>query len=323
MKTLKAPTSTQKLLNWVRGKSPYLNLKVEGEQDSAVLLKLPTDRGIDYIFMQYMEGGWLLGHNGFFYCCGIYVREQDRLCCCNHLSELVKDLPEESAKSKGMLLKEFNQTVNDRVAAIVTTDREKYGAKKITTLDLLKELTRYGDREVKRDAATLLFADKKPEDIHYIGTFERFAWGDKLVGYLLDREGHINATVEDFIANGRELILLGFLKADALRAKYTSLLANKDDPIHTIKAVSDAASLSGARHYVDVTVRKGGAELTFIEESGKLMGYHESYDTKALPPLDRERFAKLFGANANYTAQDIVRIARGTKTIYEAPKGGE
>ena len=323
MKTMQAPVSMQELLSWIRGKSPYLKLKAEGARNSTVLLKLPADRGINYIFTQHMDGDWVLGYKGFFYCCGIYVMAQDHLWCCNHLDELVRDLPEDSAKSEWTLLEEFNRTVNERVAAIVTTDRRKYEAEKITSVHLLKELEWYKESEVEKDAASLLFAGKKPEDIRYTGTFKRIVWRDGLVDYLLDRDGYVNAAVEKFIAKGGEWIRLGFCMADLLRERYTALLANKDDPIHTVKAVSDAVRHSGARHYVDVTVRKGGEELTFVEESGKLMGYHESYDTNSLPPLDRERFTKLFGADAGYTAQDIVRITRGTRTIYEAPKGGE
>lgn len=330
MKTLKAPISAQKLQLWMRGKSTFLNLITEDGQECAVLLKLPAEKGVDYIYVQYMEGGWPLGYRGLFYNCGIYIRKQDRLYCGNYLSELVKGLPEDSLKSESTLLDEFNQTVNDRVAAVVMADSEKYAAGRIKSLNILKALTRYGDKAAKEEAAALLFTDKKPEDIRYVGVFNRFTWDDGLIDYLLDREGVTNAAVEDFLSN-TDLILFGFCKANILRELYAKLLKDPSDPAHTVKAVSDAVESSHAK-YVKVTLSNGGQEITVVTSAEDFIGYHSSYETRFFQSVDKREFRRAFGKKSVYTAQDIVRITRGSRTIYEASqrkvessaaKGGE
>ena len=108
-----------------------------------------------------------------------------------------------------------------------------------------------------------------------------------------------------------------FLENDALLSEYRALMQDAGDPVHKMKAITDAVNASGART-VTVTVRKDGKELTFKAEAYSLLGHQSRYSTYHIQAQDRRKFKGLFGQHADYNATDVVRIAYGRKTIYEA-----
>lgn len=75
---------------------------------------------------------------------------------------------------------------------------------------------------------------------------------------------------------------------------------------------------SGAKT-VNVTVQKDGVELTFKTSAESLKGLKSQYSTWYIAPSDRLQFRHLFGAGSDYSAEDIIRIAYGRSTLYEAP----
>ncbi len=95
-------------------------------------------------------------------------------------------------------------------------------------------------------------------------------------------------------------------------------MQDTSNPIHRMKAITDAVKASGAKT-VTVTVQKDGTELTFKTEASSLIGYRNRYSTFDIPAQDRREFEQLFGRYADYTAEDITRITYGRNTIYEAP----
>lgn len=46
---------------------------------------------------------------------------------------------------------------------------------------------------------------------------------------------------------------------------------------------------------------------------------HTLHSTWYIAPSDRLQFRHLFGAGSDYSAEDIIRIAYGRSTLYEAP----
>lgn len=81
---------------------------------------------------------------------------------------------------------------------------------------------------------------------------------------------------------------------------------------------TDALQKSGAKT-VNVTVQKDGVELTFKTSAESLKGLKSQYSTWYIAPSDRLQFRHLFGAGSDYSAEDIIRIAYGRSTLYEAP----
>lgn len=64
---------------------------------------------------------------------------------------------------------------------------------------------------------------------------------------------------------------------------------------------------------------KDGVELTFKTSAESLKGLKSQYSTWYIAPSDRLQFRHLFGAGSDYSAEDIIRIAYGRSTLYEAP----
>ena len=138
------------------------------------------------------------------------------------------------------------------------------------------------------------------------------------MAWLQDPEGFIETEADQHIKINQEKFLLQFLKDDALLEEYQALMQDTENPIHRMKAITEAIKASGAKT-VTVTVQKDGAELTFKTGANSLTGHRNYYSTYDIPAQDRREFERLFGRSANYTAEDIIRITYGKNTIYEAP----
>ena len=74
---------------------------------------------------------------------------------------------------------------------------------------------------------------------------------------------------------------------------------------------------------VNVTVQKAGEGLTFKMDAGRMKGHQTHYSTYYIPAADRRRFEQVFGRNAGFKAEDVIRITYGRNTIYEAPSAQE
>ena len=68
-----------------------------------------------------------------------------------------------------------------------------------------------------------------------------------------------------------------------------------------------------------VTVQRDGEVLSFRTGTTPLRGRYNSYSASHIGIADRREFERLFGRSANYSAEDIIRITYGKKTLYEAP----
>lgn len=316
----KLPITVAELHEWLQGDDPAMS--VMGGLYTDALIKFPVAEGVEYIYIQSAPGTMICDRRGNFRFCGIYLRDSDQIYNGKFSMELVRDWVEDHERTETALLGDFNAAVRLRMEEIVAENREKYAAQVLTSSRLKAELEHYREYESREDAARRLLIASDPANIRFKAHFEHRKWGDELIRYLKDRDGAVEEAARDYIAHGGEEILLDFLKADILRERYIELLKDPSDPAYTVKAVSDAVEKSHAK-YVKVTISKGGPEVTVVTEAAGFVGYHSYYDPGCLLPADKEAFEQAFGKYADYTAQDIVRITRGTKTIYEAPKGGE
>ena len=141
---------------------------------------------------------------------------------------------------------------------------------------------------------------------------------DTLLSYLKSPEDYIKTTAEQYMRDNQEEFLAQFLKKDALLAEYQMLSQDSDAPVYRMRAITDALQKSGAKT-VNVTVQKNGVELTFKTSAESLKGLKSQYSTWYIAPSDRLQFRHLFGAGSDYSAEDIIRIAYGRSTLYEAP----
>lgn len=142
--------------------------------------------------------------------------------------------------------------------------------------------------------------------------------GFAIQDYLKSPEDYIKTTAEQYMRDNQEEFLAQFLRKDALLAEYQMLSQDSDAPVYRMRAITDALQKSGAKT-VNVTVQKDGMELTFKTSAESLKGLKSQYSTWYIAPSDRLQFRHLFGAGSDYSAEDIIRIAYGRSTLYEAP----
>lgn len=168
----------------------------------------------------------------------------------------------------------------------------------------------------------MLFGDHTPESKFHSDYAMCEMPEAAFLSWLQDPDSFIQTEAETYIKSNPERFLLQFLKSEALLAEYQALAGNTGSPIHRMKAITDAINISGAK-MVNVTVQKDGEELTFKMDAGRMKGHQTHYSTYYIPAADRRRFEQVFGRNAGFRAEDVIRITYGRNTIYEAPSAQE
>ena len=168
----------------------------------------------------------------------------------------------------------------------------------------------------------MLFGDHTPESKFHSDYAMCEMPEAAFLSWLQDPDSFIQTEAETYIKSNPERFLLQFLKSEALLAEYQALAENTGSPIHRMKAITDAINISGAK-MVNVTVQKDGEELTFKMDAGRMKGHQTHYSTYYIPAADRRRFEQVFGRNAGFKAEDVIRITYGRNTIYEAPSAQE
>ena len=214
-------------------------------------------------------------------------------------------------------VEEICDGINRRVEDTIANDRNNLSMREITNGMTLRDLQYYQEYGAKQDAVQQIFEGSAPDgQFHSDYTMDRLS-EPAFLAYLQDPEGFVRTEAKKYIKANQERFLLQFLKNDALLAEYQALAADAADPIHRMKAITDAVKASGAKT-VTVTVEKEGQELTFKTRADSLVGHPSYYSTYYIPASDRREFEKLFGRHADYTAEDVTRITYGRNIIYEA-----
>ena len=171
---------------------------------------------------------------------------------------------------------------------------------------------------VHREALDRFFGGNEPDGQFHSGYALDQLPEAAFIAWLQDPEGFIETGAEQYIKTNQEKFLLQFLRNDALLAEYQALIQDLNNPLHRVKAISEAIKTSGAKT-VTVTVQKKGEELSFRTGTTPLRGRYNSYSTSHIAAADQAELERLFGRHVNYTAGDITRITYGRNTIYEAP----
>ncbi len=288
---------------------------LQGEKVNTMLLRLEKKPSVDYLYMTAMEQDHTISWNNGLTFCGVYDRERRTLYLTeDSLYSLMNGEPE----TVSAMTETISSRINRRVEDIIANDRSNLPVCEITGGQALRSLRYYQEYGAKEEAIRLLFDGQKPD-----GQFHSDYGLDELpeaafMAYLQDPEGFVQTEAEQHIKNNQEKFLLQFLENDALLEAYQSLTQDTGNPIHRMKAITDAIRSSGAKT-VTVTVQKDGQELTFKATAGSLTGHKNYYDTYDIPASDRREFERLFGRYSDYKAEDITRITYGRNTIYEAP----
>ena len=222
-----------------------------------------------------------------------------------------------AAEAGGSMRKEICGKINQRVEEIIAGDRNNLPVRDVTGEMPRRRIQYYREHGARQAAIRMLFDDETPDGRFHSDYDMDYLPEDGFLAHIDDPDGFVRAKAEAYIDANQERFLMQFLENEALQSEYRALMQDADDPVHRMKAITDAVNASGAKA-VTVTVRKDGKELAFKAEAYSLLGHQSYYSTYHIQAQDRRKFKDLFGQHADYNATDVVRIAYGRKTIYEA-----
>ena len=298
------------------GKIPLTVYK--GEKAAVMLVKLDKKPGVVYLYQTAVGKDNSISWDNRLTFCGVsdiknqvlYLTEDT----VRSLSDGQYPLVTITCPSK---VKEICGRLNLRVEEIIANDRNNLPLREITGEMTLRNLHYYQEYGAKEEAVRQFLDNKAPDGQFHSNYAMDGLKETAFLAYIQDPKGFIQTEAERYIKANQEKFLLEFLKNDALLAEYQALTEATDNPIHRMKAITEAVKASGGKT-VTVTVQKEGQELTFKTEARSLTGYRSYYSTYDIPASDRRKFEELFGRHTDYTAEDVIRITYGRNTIYEA-----
>lgn len=290
----------------------------KGKKAVTMLLKIEK-KPVDYLYQTAVETNGSISWKNSLAFCGVH----DIKNCTLYLTESLTDVliyGQTPFVARGIpsVVNEICGKINQRVESAIANDRDNLHIRDITGWRAARELKDYLEDGAHREALDRFFGGNEPDGQFHSGYALDHLPEAAFMAWLQDPEGFIQTGADQYIKVNQEKFLLQFLKNDALLAEYQALVQNPDNPLHRVKAISEAIKSSGAKT-VTVTVQKDGEELSFRTGTTSLRGRYNFYSTSHIAVADRQEFEWLFGPHANYTAEDITRITYGKKTIYEAP----
>lgn len=220
-------------------------------------------------------------------------------------------------KDRPTMKEEISQRVGQYIDSVIDNDRHNLTVRELTSWPELTEYKDYLSYGAKSDAEEKVFCGDEPDGQFRHGyTMEQLP-EDTFLAYLQAPKDLVKAEAEYMLVN-QEDFLLQFLKKEALMAEYRALMQDTDNPLHRMRAITEAIRGSGAKT-VSVTIQRDGKALTFKAEADSLLGPRSSYNTSSIAAPDRRRFEQEFGRSWDYRPEEITRITYGRNTIYEAP----
>lgn len=312
-----APLPRQEFQEWLENAAVPVLVLQKGKHLGSVV-KVPATPEIDYLFGCETFYGERISWSDRLEFCGLYDRQHQALHLLDDpLPNFVSGLTEEECQDSTAFGKRIAQEVDRYVEAAISNDRSRLSVRELTSERNINSYRYYKGTEAGREAASLVFSGEKP-DVQFHSEYYTSLTEDTLLSYLKSPEDYIKTTAEQYMRDNQEEFLAQFLKKDALLAEYQMLSQDSDTPVYRMRAITDALQKSGAKT-VNVTVQKDGVELTFKTSAESLKGLKSQYSTWYIAPSDRLQFRHLFGAGSDYSAEDIIRIAYGRSTLYEAP----
>lgn len=312
-----APLPRQEFQEWLENAAVPVLVLQKGKHLGSVV-KVPATPEIDYLFGCETFYGERISWSDRLEFCGLYDRQHQALHLLDDpLPNFVSGLTEEECQDSTAFGKRIAQEVDRYVEAAISNERSRLSVRELTSERNINSYRYYKGTEAGREAASLVFSGEKP-DVQFHSEYYTSLTEDTLLSYLKSPEDYIKTTAEQYMRDNQEEFLAQFLKKDALLAEYQMLSQDSDAPVYRMRAITDALQKSGAKT-VNVTVQKNGVELTFKTSAESLKGLKSQYSTWYIAPSDRLQFRHLFGAGSDYSAEDIIRIAYGRSTLYEAP----
>lgn len=289
-----------------------------GEEAVTTLIRLQKASSVDYLYQIAMGSDNSISWNNGLTFCGVYDAQSDALYLAGDSMKLLTKGPAPIAKERSHSIKEvIAGKINQQVEAVIANDRKNLSIRGITGWSASKKLRDYLEHGAEREALDRFINGSAPDGLFHSGFTMDELPKAAFMAYLQNPEDFIQKEAERYIHDSQEEFFVQFQKNDALLAEYQALERDTGSDIHRMRAITAAVNSCGGKT-VAVTIQKAGKELTFKMDAKGLWGYHSSYSSFHIAAPDRREFERLFGRNADYSPEDVIRITYGRNTIYEA-----
>lgn len=318
MKNLvRAKVQHNRLQEWLDWGKESLMLRA-GEKNIALLLRFDKQPGISYIYAFSPLYASRVSWEDKPQFAGVYASGKGLFLAEKALDVFWDQWATPLTDDHAFMSDEISKEINGYIESIVQNDRGNLSVTELASQMLTHNYQHYLEYGAVQDAIDLLLKGKNP-DTQFRSDYAMGRCLDEpgFLAYLSDAERYVQSQGRKYLADHQEKFLLQFLEKDALSTAYQQLINDASHPAHKMKAITDAVSGSGAKT-VNVTVHKDGQTLTFKAAANSLRGYKNYYNTYDIPAHDRREFERMFGAYADYNAEDITKITYGRNTIYEA-----
>lgn len=307
------------LTSWLASEDMGL-LRCQDSKYTYLFVKEKKNEQFDYLFNLRYRSGASISRGLTFKYAGIYCRQNGLVYDGND------DLQEISGTNMQTrmpvyLREALQRDVRHIIENMVDNDRRNLQVSEITDYSLRKRVEDYQSYYAKETARKQFLENAEFELPVYRCYYEPEPWTeDSLLVYILNPEGYSMKEAEAYLAENQENIFSDFLCNDALISEYQALVDDQDNPVHTIKKIMAAMSAISAKT-VNVTILKDGIEFTFKTGACALRSDCTSYYSSwHMVGSDRKEFQQLFGRNAEYYPQEILRITYARNVLYEAVK---
>ena len=285
-----------------------------------IFIRENKNERFDYLFsLRYFCGDSVQRGSSFEYA-GIYCRQDGLLYDGNEDLKTITGTDMQT-RTPAYLREALQKDVRSIVENMVDNDRSKLQVTEVTNYTLCKRVESYQIYYAKQTVREKYLENTEFNPPVYRCDYEPELWTeDSLLAYILDPEGYSEKEAEAYLAENQEDILSYFLCNDALISEYQALMADRENPVHVIKKIMAALRATSAKT-VNVTIRKDNTEFTFKTKAHTLRtDCTNYYSTWHIVAADRAKFKKLFGRNAEYYPNEILRITYASSILYEAEK---
>ena len=289
------------------------------ERDAVMFTRLERAPNVSYLYSVPLDQNDHVSWRDGLAFCGVYDAQHSALYLTESaLYSITKGQARFVEESIPSMAEEISDRINRRVEEIIANDRTNLSVRTITGASELRNLQYYQEHGARESMIQQFFNDDVP-DIQFHSDYKLKELPEAaFTAYIQDPENFVQSEAKQYIKANEEKFLLQFLENDALQSEYEALMQDTDSPIHRMKAITDAINSCGGKT-VNVTIQKGGKELTFKMEAHQMKGYRTYYSSFGIPAADRRIFEQMFGRYADFCAEDVAMITYGRNTIYTAP----
>ncbi len=290
---------------------------LQAKGDTYIMIRVEKSPDFEYLFYQKQYGKGALTRDSFKYA-GIYCRRDGLLYdMCYPFTDMDENPDDLRQRSEEALWRKLKGIVREKVEAAIGNDRSNL---QITEISDGSPLAQRECKHAAKEAARKHFLDTvEYEPPVFRCRYDPDQWTeDALLSCILDPEGYADKEAAEYMAANQEEMLFDFLYNDAVLQEYQAILEDTENPVHIVKKIMAAMRTTSAKT-VNVTIFKEGVEFTFKTDAAELRrdctGYYHAWNMAA---ADRREFEGLYGRNAEYYPQEIVRITYARNVLYEA-----